>query len=743
MSYLPLTRRIIVRQSTTATEIPQTTVLNFGEIGINTYDGTMYIKFNNGSGDTIKQIGASGGGGGTPGSPFNSVQFNNGGTFGGSALLTYNGTDTLTFGDPTGATPNVYLKSPTLSSIAGSVSTLNISGGDVNGSTTGTPGDVNITAGADFIGTHGGGFVTITSGACGTGTSSAAGDVTVVGANSYSGTAGNVILQAGQAVNHPANAGSIQMKVGANVTGFQLLPDFTGLALGQLELGTTFDWDYTNSILSIGSTTRYAGQNAFGGSISDLPTSTAKAIIDPTSPSNNTSFGSVSVYFTSVQSGTVSVGQMISYNAGFVNPTSGVSPAILALGSTVTGGGWSGGASVGDPISQTGSGASSTILSVAPLVIGAITGTPTATGVWTDQNTGSTFTPTATPVLWNGSTGSGYVQTGAAMYTLAGPTTLSSSFDGSGGLNIYTTNTGSAGNIWMTAGAGINHGGTIYIAGGQTLSTGTPNFSTQGNVNIVGGEVDANYINAGNINLTAGHQYGTASDAPVNAGSVNITAGDAWNSTGNYGGSVTIAAGINHVTTNVANFGSVTLQTAGGYGNTTNTFVLGSSGAISVNGFTGSTGQVLTSQGPTTAPVWGPNGVGASCYWSYSAAAARTTTGVINYATAGSTSGIIYSSGTITVSATGVYMIVGTAVVGHPNTTLSGTATITLLHNGSATSYVNYWSGTNNTQEISTVTVNAIMSLTAGDTVAINFTNDSGSPQIYASDGAFTGYRIA
>lgn len=48
------------KKSSVPGKIPATTDLALGEIGINSYDGKLYIKMNNGS-DAIVQIGGSSG----------------------------------------------------------------------------------------------------------------------------------------------------------------------------------------------------------------------------------------------------------------------------------------------------------------------------------------------------------------------------------------------------------------------------------------------------------------------------------------------------------------------------------------------------------------------------------------------------------------------------------------------------------------------------------------------------------
>lgn len=53
-----------LKRSATASKIPLTTDLDLGEIAINTFDGKLFIKKNDGT-DSIVEIGAGGGGGGS------------------------------------------------------------------------------------------------------------------------------------------------------------------------------------------------------------------------------------------------------------------------------------------------------------------------------------------------------------------------------------------------------------------------------------------------------------------------------------------------------------------------------------------------------------------------------------------------------------------------------------------------------------------------------------------------------
>ena len=80
--------KIDIKHSSTPGAIPTTSSINLGEIAINTYDGKAYIKKDDGT-QSIIELG-SGGGGGTPGGPNTSIQFNKNNTFSGSSNFTFN-----------------------------------------------------------------------------------------------------------------------------------------------------------------------------------------------------------------------------------------------------------------------------------------------------------------------------------------------------------------------------------------------------------------------------------------------------------------------------------------------------------------------------------------------------------------------------------------------------------------------------------------------------------------------------
>ena len=178
--------------------------------------------------------------------------------------------------------------------------------------------------------------------------------------------------------------------------------------------------------------------------------------------------------------------------------------------------------------------------------------------------------------------------------------------------SLITTNA-STGNIWMEgkdrqsaqpgnatvrggtfsamtaplAGAGTIRGGTARLVGGMGVGT----YGQAGNAEIVGGSGD--WIN-GEVTITGG------SSASASGGGVMISGGSASAvSLSDFsGGDVVISGGLSSGS-GVA--GVVSLSTSGA-----NRLKLSTTGAWSIgpNNSVGTTGQVLSSRGPTTDPVW-------------------------------------------------------------------------------------------------------------------------------------------
>jgi hypothetical protein len=82
--------KIDVKHSNIAGVVPTTSSINLTEVAINTYDGRVFIKKDNGV-QSIVELG------GSPGGSNTQIQYNNNGSFGGSSTFTFNsGSNTLT-----------------------------------------------------------------------------------------------------------------------------------------------------------------------------------------------------------------------------------------------------------------------------------------------------------------------------------------------------------------------------------------------------------------------------------------------------------------------------------------------------------------------------------------------------------------------------------------------------------------------------------------------------------------------
>lgn len=93
----------------TSATMPTTplTSLSSGNVQVEVYDNVIRFWAYNPSGFVLDKefSGGGSGGSGTPGSPANSVQFNNGGSFGGSSNLTYNGSTLFVSGTTSSSVP--------------------------------------------------------------------------------------------------------------------------------------------------------------------------------------------------------------------------------------------------------------------------------------------------------------------------------------------------------------------------------------------------------------------------------------------------------------------------------------------------------------------------------------------------------------------------------------------------------------------------------------------------------------
>lgn len=197
----------------------------------------------------------------------------------------------------------------------------------------------------------------------------------------------------------------------------------------------------------------------------------------------------------------------------------------------------------------------------------------------------------------------------------------------SGGVNIVcesATGSGSGGTISITAGTAAGSGS----GGGASVTAGSSSSANGGNANLTGGNTATGTF-AGSVTLQGGNRTGTggsrAGDVNLQGGSggtgsaqgglVDIRAGTGGTSNGP-GGSINIQSG----TGNNAAAGNITIisgisAAGGGYialstaatTSITERFRILNNGAWSVgtNGTsTGTSGQVLTSTGNSTAPTW-------------------------------------------------------------------------------------------------------------------------------------------
>ena len=128
--------------------------------------------------------------------------------------------------------------------------------------------------------------------------------------------------------------------------------------------------------------------------------------------------------------------------------------------------------------------------------------------------------------------------------------------------------------------------------------------------------------------------------------------------------------------------------------------------------------------------------------WSFCNAAAMSASGTINYQSAGAAPiGAAYSGGVVTVRLAGNYVISAAATLGYNGGAAGAKGTLTIYQNGIATPFTNYWQEQNNTIEVSTVSVNAVIACAAGDLISVVFTNQS-SCNVFPGAGSFTGHQL-
>lgn len=296
-------------------------------------------------------------------------------------------------------------------------------------------------------------------------------------------------------------------------------------------------------------------------------------------------------------------------------------------------------------------------------------GTLTLSGSLAVANGGTgatTTTGTGANVLSNSPTLAGTVNTGDVVVT--GVLTLS----GSTSPLILNSSTGTSGQVLISQGAGATPTWQTLTGSGTVTS-----------VNASGGTTGLSF--AGGPITTSGTLTLTGNLAPANGGT---------------GATTTTGTGANVLSNNPSFTGTVNMTG------------INLSGALSLSGATGTSGQVLVSQGAGQAPVW---------------AAAPGSGSVVSVDVSGGTTGLTVSGGPITTS--GTLTLGGTLAVangGTGATTSTGTGSVVLSANPTFTGTV----------KTANVEVSSGLSLTSAASV-ITLNGSSGtSGQVLVSQGA-------
>jgi hypothetical protein len=130
--------------------------------------------------------------------------------------------------------------------------------------------------------------------------------------------------------------------------------------------------------------------------------------------------------------------------------------------------------------------------------------------------------------------------------------------------------------------------------------------------------------------------------------------------------------------------------------------------------------------------------------WSFSNAAARPNTGIINYQTQNILRQNTYSAGTVTIGTgnTGLYLVAGGAEVGYNGGIGGANATLEIFLNGAGTGYKATWTENNNTVEHGVISVMGLVPSSSGsDTIAIRFSTSVGG-NVFAGSGFFLGRYV-
>jgi hypothetical protein len=140
-----------------------------------------------------------------------------------------------------------------------------------------------------------------------------------------------------------------------------------------------------------------------------------------------------------------------------------------------------------------------------------------------------------------------------------------------------------------------------------------------------------------------------------------------------------------------------------------------------------------------------------TAYWCYGNAANQTTSGTVNFQNAFANTPVnitSYNSGVVTVTRAGLYYVTATVTIGaNAEPSSQGIGQIWIQRNGVLiTGAGNNWSNYsiyNNSQQNNSVTVSGLVYCAAGDTISINFNNNTQYGYVQAGYGQFAGFKVA
>ncbi len=477
----------------------------------------------------------------------------------------------------------------------------------------GAGGNVSIISGGGVSSGSAGGNITLTTGNGASSGTSAAGTMTFQGGTggAAGGAGGSITMLAGPAGAAGNNGGTINFSAGNALT--------TG-AGGNVTFQTGLSPSGT-----AGSITFYTGTTVSGGNVSAM--SIAPSGVVTMSQGLSVTTGGASI------SGTVSgttfsgAGTNLTGTAAGLSIGGNASTATSATTAT-TATNLAGGAAGSIPY-QTAAGTTTMLpASTNGYVLTLASGVPT----WAAAASGASLT--ATQVGYGNSSGA---LSGSADFLWYGANVASPSYTmflGNGTANTTITgnatatglsfivkgtdqslSTGTAQALNLVGGANVNSGGGT--AGAVNITGGQSSGGTAGSVNIAGGPSVTNSSAAGNVNITGGATGSVTSSTAGNvsisggqatangsfAGTVTISGGNATAGTASAGGTVTIQAG----TSNASTPGTIVFKTATSGSALSTRLIIGSGGDWSLPAsatITGTSGQVLTSQGAGSPPQW-------------------------------------------------------------------------------------------------------------------------------------------